>query len=280
MKKKRVPVSVFMPVRNEAARIAPALASVQWADEIVVLDTGCTDETISIAKRYGARIVQVKFTGFGALRNEGIRACTHDWVLSLDADERCTPALAAEIEQLLRKGPQHVAYWIARRNWFMKRWIRHSGWYPDFAQPKLFRKDAFRYRDDPVHEGWEADGSVGYLKHEIVHFSFRTPEDVLRKVQMYSQLGTAKALALNKRSSAIQAVFRGLWSFFRIYFLRAGFLDGQAGLVIAINHAYGAFFRHLYTAWHLHGWDAPPPLDQELLTLHHASERNEQEQNP
>ncbi len=256
-------LSVYIPVLNEEDKIEAALQSVAWADEIVILDTGCTDNTIAIARRYTDRIIAHDFRGFGRLRNAGIDACRHEWILSLDADERCTPELAEEIRRLLDGEPSCDAYWIPRRNWFMGRWIRHGGWYPDFCQPKLFRRQALRYdEDDEVHEGWRVNGETGRLRGDIVHFSFRDLSDVLRKIDSYSELGAEKLRRSGKTSSIGKALARGLWAFLRIYVLKLGFLDGRAGLVIAISNFQGTFYRHAKLAWKQHGWDRPPPPEQ------------------
>ncbi len=148
-------VSAYILAYNEAEKIADAVSSVLWADEIVVADSGSTDRTAEIAQSFGARVVQIPFHGFGDLRNRAIAECRHDWIFSLDSDERCTGEVRDEILVLLSSAPQHDAYLVPRRNYMMGRWIKGSGWYPNFRQPQLFRKGAMRYDTDPVHEGYE-----------------------------------------------------------------------------------------------------------------------------
>src|SRR5262249_15835353 len=140
---------------NEASKIEAAVSSVLWADEIVVADSNSTDRTTELATALGARVVQIPFEGFGALRNRAIEACRSDWIFSLDADERCTPAPRDEILRIIAGSPPHDAYLVPRRSYFMGRWITGSGWYPNYRQPQLFRKGAMRYKPDPVHEGYE-----------------------------------------------------------------------------------------------------------------------------
>ncbi len=253
-------VSVYIPVLNEEDRIEAALKSVQWADEIVILDSGCTDRTIDIAKQYTQTIVTHQFSGFGRLRNAGIDACQHEWVFSLDADERCSQALASEVHELMQQEPEHQAYWIPRRNWFMGRWIKHCGWYPDYCQPKLFHRHSMRYCDeDEVHEGWAVEGSIGYLQHDVLHFSFQNLSQLIRKIDQYSELGADK-LARKQKASGIPLAFaHALWAFVRIYVLKKGFLDGAAGLMIAISNFQGTFYRHAKHAWKSNRWDQPPP---------------------
>jgi len=256
---RKVPVSVYIPVLNEADKIEAALQSVAWADEIVLIDTGCTDATVEIARRYTDRIVPHRFIGFGELRNFGIDQCRHDWIISLDADERCTAALGEEIAALLAGNPDCDAWFIPRRNWFMGRWIRHGDWYPDYCQPKLFRKRAMRYRsEDLVHEGWDVHGKIGYLKHDVLHFSFQNLSQVLRKIDSYSELGADKLAAQGKSHGIGKAFWRGLWAFVRIYILKRGFLDGAAGFVIALSNFQGTFYRHAKHAWMREGWQQPP----------------------
>jgi glycosyltransferase involved in cell wall biosynthesis len=237
-------VSVFIPVLNEEDKIAAAIESVQWADEVLVIDTGCTDGTIDIARRLGCRIEALAFEGFGKLRNRAVELCSHDWVLSIDADERCTPELRDEIRALLEGKPDCEAYFIPRRNYFMGREIRHCGWYPDYCQPKLFKKGALTYCDDMVHEGFDVNGNIGYLKSDVLHFSFRDLDQVITKMNRYSTLGMQKMQQQGKRSSLGMALARGIWAFARIYLIKLGFLDGWPGFVIALGNFEGTFYRH------------------------------------
>src|SRR5579885_3719020 len=187
-------ISAYIIAYNEAEKIAAALNSVQWADEVIVVDSASTDRTAEIAASLGARVVQVPFAGFGDLRNRAIEACSHDWIFSLDADERCTAELRDEIIALLAAGPPLDVYRVPRRSYMMGRWIRGSGWYPNFRQPQLFRKGSMRYTLDPVHEGYEVlEGRpVGTLQNAIWQFPFASLEEVIRKMNRYSSLGAAK----------------------------------------------------------------------------------------
>ena len=186
-------VSVYIIAYNEAEKIRDAIHSVLWADEIVVADSHSQDNTAAIAEELGARVVQIDFRGFGDLRNRAMAACAHDWIFSLDADERCTPEARDEILACL-EGPQADAYYIPRRNFFMGRWMRHSGFYPDYRQPQLFRKGALVFKnDDPVHEEYEivTDRPVAYLHHPIWQFPFRNLEEVVHKANKYSRSAPA-----------------------------------------------------------------------------------------
>jgi len=241
----RPPISVYILAYNEARKIGDAIKSVQgWADEVVVIDSFSTDETPQIARQMGTRLIQVPFRTFGQIRNEGIRACTHEWIFSLDADERMTDEAKKEIDQVLCN-PQHDLYYIPRKNWFFGRWIRHCGWYPDYRQPQLFRKGSLIFNEhDEVHEGWQANGSIGYLKSPIVQIPFLDLEQMIHKMQRYSTLGAQKLQRKEKNATMWKALLHAMWSFFRIYFLKLGFLDGWAGFLIAFGNFEGTFYRY------------------------------------
>ncbi len=237
-------ISVYVPVLNEEDKIQNALQSVQWADEIVVVDTGCTDHTIDITRQYDCRIERLNFEGFGHLRNASVSLCKYDWILSIDADERVTPELQQEIMDTVNADDAMDAYFIPRRNWFMGRWIKQCGWYPDYCQPKLFRKGALTYREDTVHEGFDIHGKVGHMKNDVLHYSFRDLSQVIVKMNHYSTLGMQKLEQQGKHVSMASALLHGLGAFLRIYFLKRGFLDGWAGFVIALSNFEGTFYRY------------------------------------
>lgn len=252
-------VSAYIIAFNEAEKIAEAVDSVAWADEVLVLDSHSSDDTAKIAAEHGAEVRQLDFSGFGRLRNDAIAACQHEWVFSLDADERCTPAAAAEIRTLLA-APAADAYYVPRRNWFMGRWIRHGGWYPDYRQPQLFRKGALIFDErDEVHESFRVSGSIGHLRSDIVQVPFQNLEQVIDKMQRYSTLGAAKLARKGKPAGGIgRALAHGLWAFVRIYVLKLGFLDGRAGFVIALGNFEGTFYRYAKRATADANWTHPP----------------------
>ena len=178
-------ISAYILAFNEAEKIADAVSSVLWADEIIVADSGSTDRTAEIAQSLGARVVQLPFHGFGDLRNRAIKECHHEWIFSLDSDERCTAEIRDEILGILSSVPEHDAYLVPRRNYMMGRWIKGSGWYPNFRQPQLFRKGAMRYDDDPVHEGYHllTPRPLGRLQGAIWQFPFQNLAEVIQKTQ-------------------------------------------------------------------------------------------------
>ena len=188
-------VSVYIIAYNEAEKVRATLESVAWADEVIVVDSHSTDGTDAIAESMGARVVQVDFKGFGDLRNHAIEACSNEWILSIDADERCTPEVAAEVRAIVADNQSLDVWHIPRRNFFMGRWIKHSGWYPNFRQPQLFRNGAMSYDMKPVHEGYvmHSAKAIGTLKNAIWQFPFKNMAEVMHKANRYSSLGRKKS---------------------------------------------------------------------------------------
>jgi glycosyltransferase involved in cell wall biosynthesis len=250
-------LSAYIIAYNEAEKIADAIKSVLWADEIVVADSASTDGTDRIAQELGARVVQIPFQGFGHLRNRAVEACTYEWILSLDTDERCTPEFRDEVLRLLAGTPAHDAYLVPRRNYFMGQWIAHSGWYPNFRQPQLFRKGAMRYVESPVHEEYEllTPKPLGWLEQAIWQIPFRNFEEVVKKANRYSTLGALKLA--DRRVSMGTALFRGIWSFLKHYVMKRGFLDGWAGFVIAFGNFEGTFYRYAKRFEAQEAWPIP-----------------------
>lgn len=236
-------ISVYIIAFNEAEKVADAVRSVAWADEIVLADSHSTDDTAAIAESLGARVVQIDFKGFGALRNEAVQACRHDWVFSLDADERCTPEAAKEMRERAEQGA-HDAYFMPRRNFFLGREIRHSGWYPNYRQPQLFRKSAMRYEMSPVHEGYvlEPGSRVGHLRQAIWQLPFKDMAEVVAKMNRYSSLGASKRRQAG--SSYGKGLRHAVWAFLKHYVVKRGFLDGWPGFVIALSYFEVTFYRY------------------------------------
>src|SRR5438094_1375626 len=250
-------ISAYILAFNEAEKIADAVSSVLWADEIVVADSGSTDRTAAIAQSLGARVVQIPFHGFGDLRNRAIAECRHEWIFSLDADERCTPQVRDEILSLVESAAQHDAYLVSRRNCMMGRWIKGSGWYPNFRQPQLFRKGAMRYDDNAVHEGYGllTQKPLGRLQSAIWQLPFRNLEEVIYKMNRYSSLGVKRLEG--KRVSMAGAIGHGIWSFLKHYLFKHGYRDGWAGFVIAFGNFEGTFYRYAKRYEQMKAWSAP-----------------------
>jgi glycosyltransferase involved in cell wall biosynthesis len=258
-------ISVFILTFNEAEKIKAAVESVLWSDEIVVVDSFSTDATAEIATSLGARVVQVPFNGFGELRNHAVEACSNEWLFSLDADERCTVPVRDEIVALLAATPPFAVYRVPRRSFMMGRWIRGSGWYPNFRQPQLFRKGSMRYTLEPVHEGYEvlSKKPVGTLQNAILQFPFRNLGEIIRKADRYSSLGAPKLAG--KRVSMASALGHGAWAFLKHYIFKLGFIDGWAGFVIAFGNFEGTFYRYAKRYEQAQNWGPPStePLRRE-----------------
>jgi glycosyltransferase involved in cell wall biosynthesis len=250
-------ISAYIIAFNEAEKIGAAIETVLWADEIVVVDSHSSDGTPQIAERLGARVVQVEFEGFGKLRNSAIEACRGDWIFSLDSDERCTPEVRDEVLSIVGSPDALDVYRVPRRNHFMGRWIRHSGWYPNFRQPQLFRKGAMAYTLEPVHEGYRllTDKPVGELKQAIWQIPFRNLGEVVHKANRYSTLGAAKVGA--GKASMPRALASAIWAFLKHYFMKRGLLDGWAGFVIALAYFEQTFYRYAKRYEQDQAWPVP-----------------------
>lgn len=238
-------LSVIIITKNEAANIRACLESVAWADEIIVVDSGSSDATAEICGEFGARVYKHDWPGFGAQKNRALGYATHEWVFSIDADERVTPELRTAIEAVLRKDDgTRSAYRVSRLSSYCGRFMRHSGWHPDHIV-RLFKRDAAHFSDDLVHERLLIEGEVGQLDGELLHYAFDNLEEVLRKVDHYSSAGAAMLQQRGRSASLGGAVLRGLWSFLRTYILRGGFLDGREGFMLAVSNAEGTYYRYL-----------------------------------
>jgi len=241
----KIPVSVFILSRNEEQKIGPALESVSWAAEIVVIDSFSTDRTLEIAASHGARVVQIEFRRFGELRQAGIENTSQPWIFSLDSDERCTPEARDEIERIVAAPDSADSYLVPRQNYLLGRKIRHGGWYPDYRQPQLFRRGRMNYAaDDHVHEGWVLEGRLDRMRHPIVQIPYRTLAEAIEKMNRYTSLGIPKLERAGASAGFAKALLRAKWAFFKAYFLQLGFLDGGPGLVIAVLRFENSFYKH------------------------------------
>ena len=245
MNKDKAKLSVYILAFNEEAKIEDCVKSVTWADEVIVIDSHSTDKTAGIAERLGAKVVQVDFEGFGGIRVAGITHTQHDWILSIDSDERCTPNARQEILEIINSEDAKDVYYIPRRNIFMGKKIRFCGWYPDYRQPQLFRRGKMSYESkDQVHEGYNILGSTGYFKESILQIPFLNYSEMIQKLDRYTELGAQKLLSRNKKVSSLNIVIRSMWAFLLTYIIKLGFLDGWRGLVIAFCNMEGTFLKY------------------------------------
>ena len=251
-------ISVYIIAFNEANKIRDCINSVLWADEIIVADSNSTDGTTEIATDLGAKVVHIPFTGYGDLRNKALKECSGDWIFSLDSDERCTIEVRDEIIKLINS-PSLDIYKVPRMNFFMGKWIKHSGWYPNFRQPQLFKNGKMKYSMEPVHEGFisMSDKQIGSLRNHLWQFPFKNTEEVMHKANRYSSLGVQKLQDKGIRGSVSKAFMHGLWSFTKHYVFKLGFLDGGAGFVIAFGNFEGTFYRYIKLLEAQKKWHTP-----------------------
>jgi glycosyltransferase involved in cell wall biosynthesis len=249
-------LSIIIITKNEAERLPRCLESVRFADEIIVLDSGSTDATLEIARRYTDKVfVSDGWPGFGPQKNAALSHATGDWVLSLDADEWLTPELAAEILAVVAADhsaahsasklvTQAEVYEIPRLSSFCGREMRHSGWWPDRVA-RLFRRGAAQFSDDLVHERLVFSGVAHRLTNHFNHDSVRNLDDVLRKVNTYSTAGAVQAALRGKKGGMRTAITHAAWAFFRTYFMNAGVLDGREGFILAVANAEGVYYKYI-----------------------------------
>jgi glycosyltransferase involved in cell wall biosynthesis len=237
-------LGVALIALNASARLAQCLAALSFADEVVVVDGGSTDDTVSIAEAHGARVIAApEWPGFGPQKNRAVAALSTDWILSIDTDEVVTPELAESILSAIRS-PGADVYALDRLSSFCGQWIRHSGWYPDWV-PRLFKRGSARFSDDLVHERLVFETPAARLEGRLMHYSYEDFETVLRKLDAYSSAGARQRRAAGQGGGFGKAVGRGAWAFVRTYLLRRGFLDGRAGFMIAVFNAETVYYRFL-----------------------------------
>lgn len=232
---------------NEEDKIRAALESVKWADEIVVIDSGSTDNTIDIARELGARVISHDWEGFARQKQFAIESASNDWILSLDADEQVSAKLEDEIQDLKSRMDECDGYTIPRLSFYMGREIRHGGWYPD-RQLRLFDRRKGKWKDVPVHESFEiaGDGQIGHLRRDLIHFSVDGALHHHRMIgERYAPLAAQAMFAAGKRVSSAGVFMATISTFFATYFLKLGFLDGFPGFCIAWFAAHHAFLKHL-----------------------------------
>lgn len=237
-------LSLIVIARNEEAAIGRCLGSVAFADEIVVVDNDSIDKTVDIARSFRAKVIKAPdWPGFGPQKRRALKAATGDWVLSLDADEWVGPGLATAIKRVLSDPDAADGYEIPRRSRFCGKIIRHSGWSPDYVL-RLFRRERGRFTDDPVHERVIVDGRVERLRAPIDHEAIADLADARAKAGRYAELAAAELARKGERSNRFKALARAGWAFFNTYVVRAGFLDGAAGLGVAVYNC-----RYTYRKW-------------------------------
>jgi glycosyltransferase involved in cell wall biosynthesis len=236
-------LSVVIITRNEAANIRDCLESVRFADEIVVVDSGSTDDTVPICREFGARIFDHPFAGYGPQKNFGLDRASGDWILSVDADERVPDALREEILSAISSSEACDGYFVARKNYFGDTWIRHGGWFPDYTL-RLFRKEKGRFNERSVHESVQIVGKIGKFRTPLVHLTCRDFDEFARRQENYATLA-AEELAKSGRTATDADIFlRPPLTFLKMFVLKGGFLDGGRGWKLA--KLYARYTRRKY----------------------------------
>lgn len=237
-------ISAVIITYNEEERLPPLLQSLEGVvEEIVVVDCHSTDETAKIARRFGCRVLERDWTSYADQKNYGNSQASHPWILSLDADERLSAELRQEIVALKPSDPECAGFSMPRRVFYLGRWIRHGGWYPD-RRVRLFRRERARWEGEFVHEKLIVDGEIRPLRGDILHFTYRHITDHMRRINLFSELAAKKLYAQQKKCRWYHLVFLPPLRFWRIYFFRLGLLDGFPGLVIAVMSSYAIFARY------------------------------------
>jgi glycosyltransferase involved in cell wall biosynthesis len=253
-------LTVTIITHNEGPAVAAALESVSWADEIVVVDSHSADDTAATARRYTPRVEVRDWAGYGPQKNYAAARASHDWILSLDADERITPALAAEIRAVMQRGPSVQGYHIPRVSYYLGRWIRSTDWYPDYHL-RLYDRRAAQWSERRVHESVEIKGKVERLRGEMLHYPYRDISEHLSKIDRYTTLAAEQWAAEGRRASSLHAFIYPRLAFFRNYILRRGFRDGQTGLLVSLLNSYYVFLKYAKLIELQRAAEQPAPAD-------------------
>ncbi|MFZ4621485.1 MAG: glycosyltransferase family 2 protein [Bacteroidota bacterium] len=235
--------SVVVITKNEAHNIDECLSSVAFCDDIIVVDAESADATVEIAKKHTSNVFVRRWEGFSSAKQFGVQKTKHQWILWLDADERVMPELANEMKQLLLHEPNEAAYTVARRAYFLGRWIKHSGWYPGRVA-RLFHKERAVFNDAAVHEGLQVNGTIGALKNDLLHFTDPNIYHYWAKFNRYTTLASGELKRKGRIFSLSDIIIRPWWLFMKMYFIRLGFLDGVQGLLLALFSSAYVFTKY------------------------------------
>jgi glycosyltransferase involved in cell wall biosynthesis len=238
-------ISATIITLNEEQNLAEALGSLDWADEIIVVDSESTDGTVDIARKFTDKVVTQKWLGYAAQKNFATEQASHDWVFNLDADERVTPELAQEIRELKKADRlEEAAFEMPRKVFYLGRWIKHSGWYPDY-KIRLYNRTKGRWVGDFVHESVKVEGQVKRLQGDLLHHTVRNASEHHSRLDRYTALAAQEAFEKGKRASVLEIAFAPLATFMKSYLFKLGFLDGWQGLAIAYFAAYYVFLKQV-----------------------------------
>lgn len=236
-------LTVTVITHNEAEHIEAALESVAWADEIIVIDSRSSDRTVELARRYASRLEIRDWPGYGTQKNYAAALAAHDWILSIDADERITPALGDEIRTALAAEPDVQGYYLPRVSHYLGRWVRSTDWYPDFHL-RLYDRRAARWSERSVHESVQISGRTKRLRGEMLHYPYRDVSEHLIKIDRYTTLLAEQWLQEGRRATALHALVYPAFAFLRNYLLRLGVRDGRVGFVVSVLNSYYVFLKY------------------------------------
>ncbi len=236
-------ISVIVITKNESKNIGACLDSVRWSDDIVVVDAQSTDDTAALARTRTTKVFVRPWEGFSAAKSFALLQTSHRWVLWVDADERVTPQLAEEIGRLPLESTNYAAFTVARRAFFLGRWIRHSGWYPGRVA-RLFDKTRAVFTPAAVHEGLEINGNITDLSYDLLHYTDPNLYHYFEKFNRYTSLAAEEAVIRGKRFGTSDLLVRPAWLFVKMYFLKRGFLDGMQGLILALLSSAYVFTKY------------------------------------
>jgi glycosyltransferase involved in cell wall biosynthesis len=236
-------LSVTIITLNEEKNLRACLASLAFADEIVIIDSGSQDQTLTIAQEFTARIYQEPWQGFAGQKNLAQEKAQGPWILNVDADERVSPGLKEEILAVLQRDTPYAGFKIPRKNFFCGQWIKHGGWYPNY-QLRLYRKKTGRFAPREVHEQVVVKGTIGTLKAPLEHYTYDSISDYLKRMDRYSELSAQQYLLEGKKVSWPEILFRTKYTFFKMWLLQKGILDGANGFILAILYSYYTFVKY------------------------------------
>lgn len=237
-------LSVILITKNEAHNIIKCLESVRWADEIIVFDSGSTDNTVELCKQYTPHVFITDWPGFGPQKNRALDKATSDWVLTLDADEFLSSELAEKIQITIADPQARNIYKIKRITQFCGKYLYYGDWKSDYPL-KLFKRHKARFKDVNIHESLVGEGEIGKIKEVIWHDSFMSLEEIINKMNTYSTLSAIRFDTEGKSGSILKASLKALWTFLRGYIFKLGFLDGKYGFLLAIANAEGCFYKYV-----------------------------------
>ncbi len=241
-------LSVIIPTYNEERNLRACLQSVNWADEILVIDSFSTDQTVEIAKEFNATIIQHAYESHAAQRNRAIEKAQHHWILLLDADERATPELQQEITLLLQSQPKYLGYWIRRKNFYLGREIKYSGWGKDFVG-RFFHRDSSHVEEYGFHGDLQVDGAKGKMNSCLLHHTYQDFDEIFDKVRTYAEGGAIQLYQNHKQANTFTIFFHSTWAFLFNYLFRLGFLDGVFGFLVCGQTAIYTFYKYAIL-WH------------------------------